>query len=369
MRWRPYLVLAMVTVLWGAPSTVSAAGGNTLSAAEATPTTGTTQTLFTLRVSYAGAPAISVSATVAGRTLPLLLASGSTSQGTWSVSALLPQGSWSTTFVADASQGRDPSLSGPTITVGASATPTLPLATIAPIGGSKPDVEEDGGFDGPAPSPTDAPAAPAPTEPPSGDDGPSATSQTAPAPGDGDSGPAAPVATDGAAPGDAPSQTASGAGSVQAGPSSQPAADGGAAPTPDVAPGATQAGSASRAQSGGADPATGASLEDAGHGPDMLAIGAGIGVVLAFALLGWFGLLFGRRRRAAAPGGAAADPPDRRSLGEDVDAALLRRTLRRAKVRLDGEDPILTSVGVGTTAPDDPHTPGPRRRRRRPPPA
>ncbi|MGH2401885.1 MAG: hypothetical protein ACRDE6_04175, partial [Candidatus Limnocylindria bacterium] len=171
MRWRVLLILAIVAVLWGAPSTASAADGNTLSAADATPTMGTTQTAFTLRVSYSGSPALLVSASVAGRNLPMVLTGGSTTQGSWSVTATLPHGSWPTEFRAVPSQGPDASASGPTITVSAFTAATLPPATVVPTGPATPDAEDEGGTDGPAPSSTEAPAAPAVTEGPSADDG------------------------------------------------------------------------------------------------------------------------------------------------------------------------------------------------------
>jgi hypothetical protein len=361
MRWRVLLVLAFVTVLWGAPSIASAAG-NTLAEPEATPTAGTILTPFTLRVSYSGSPAVSVSVSVAGRTIPMVLTGGSATQGSWSTTATLPEGNWPTTFRAETIQGRDPSINGPTINVDGLAFPTVPQATVVPVGLASPDEADEP--EGAAPSSTEAPAAPAvPDAAPAGES-PSATAQAPSSQGVNETAPAAPVSSAGAAGGAAPSQPG-GTGSSPAGTSSPPRAGNEASARGDL-PGTAHAGSASRVPSGSQYQAAG---PDAGHqDPGVLPIAAGIGGVVAAALLGWVGLLASRRRRRSAEtGSGAVDAPTIGSEGDRVDAALLRRTLRRAKVRIDEEDPILTSVGVGLTRAEDAAVRRARRPRRQPP--
>lgn len=359
MPWRILLVSAVVTVLVGAPSTVSAAG-NTLSAPEATPTTGTVLTPFVLSVTYSGSPAVSVTVSVASRTIPMVLSDGSTTQGSWDATVTLPEGSWPTTFGAETSQGRNPSISGPTIRVNGLAVPTLPAATVVPVGPASPDDAAEP--DGSAPSSTEAPAAPAEPDGAPAGELPSVAPE-APSPGDGsETAPAAPMSSDGAGDGAGPSRSGR-TGSSPAGASS-PSPAGDEAPARGDVAGATQAGHASRAPSSdGEDPAAGPEPDH--QDPGTLPIAAGIGGVIAAALLGWFGVLAGRRRRrSAASGPGAIDPPGAGSEGDKVDAALLRRTLRRAKMRLDEEDPILTSIGIGPPSTGDAtggRTPRPRR--------
>lgn len=345
MRWRALLVLAVVTVLWGAPPAASAAG-NTLDAPAATPTTGTTLTPFTLRVSYSGSPAISVSVSVGGRTISMVLTAGSATQGTWSTTATLPEGNWPTTFRAETSKGRDPSMDGPTIDVDGPGVPTVPQATVVPVGAASQDETQLGG---PAPSSTEG--------------GPTAPARSPSMQGGSKTAPVAPVSSAGAAGGPGPSQR-DGTDSSQAGPSSpRPAADD--ASTYGDLPGTPRAGSASRAPSGSMHQAA---APDSDHPePGLPPIAAGIGGVMAAALLGWFVLLASRRLRDAKTGPGAVNPPTVGSESDKVDAALLRRTLRRAKIRLDEEDPILTSVGVGLPPIQDSTVHRTRRPRRQPP--
>src|SRR5699024_4257574 len=80
---RGLFVLAIVAALWGAPSSVSAAV-NDLSSPQVSPTSGSVTTVFTFRVRYDGGfPAASVTVTVAGLTIPMILESGSLTAGTW----------------------------------------------------------------------------------------------------------------------------------------------------------------------------------------------------------------------------------------------------------------------------------------------
>jgi hypothetical protein len=134
-RWLRAPLLA-VTLLFLLPVPVLGAR-NTLSNPTVSPLSGTPSTTFTYTVHYKGAPA-SVTASVAGRTLPMGVASGTDSNGTFAVSTTLPVGSWPVTFRAVA-QGNDDTLAGPTVTVTSTATPrpttgpTPPPATPPPL--------------------------------------------------------------------------------------------------------------------------------------------------------------------------------------------------------------------------------------------
>jgi hypothetical protein len=125
---------------------VATAAANELSDGSVTPTTGTHLTVFVFRVTYAssqGFPATSVFANVGNTTVPMALESGSETDGTYEGASTLPAGSWPVVFEADAAQGTDPVLAGPTVTViGPSPPPTptpaptprqTPRPTVAPI--------------------------------------------------------------------------------------------------------------------------------------------------------------------------------------------------------------------------------------------
>lgn len=154
MHWRrASTILAMLAALMVAPSSVSAANPNQLSAATVQPSTGTTSTTFVLSVTYtsgAGNAATSVTATVAGRTIPMTISSGTPLNGRWvATTTQLPVGAWPVTFEAVA-KGQDPRISGGPITVigdqpspsgsvgstpdigSEPASPTSPAATAAP---------------------------------------------------------------------------------------------------------------------------------------------------------------------------------------------------------------------------------------------
>ena len=144
-RWlgAPVLAVTLLFVL-AAPAPVQGAR-NTLSNPTVNPTSGTPATTFTFTVQYQGSAA-TVTASAAGRTAPMSVIAGSSSNGTFGGSTSLPVGSWPVTFNAVA-QGNDDTLVGPTVTVTSGATPR---PTIAPT---------------PAATPTPAPT-PLPTPPP-----------------------------------------------------------------------------------------------------------------------------------------------------------------------------------------------------------
>lgn len=320
MRAAALLVLAMVAVLCGAPSPASAAGQNSLTDASASPGSGTTLTPFTFTVRYTGGfPAVSVRLDVAGITVPMLLREGTLTDGTWTATTVLPAGTWPTAFIAVATQGKDPSTAGPTVSVSSAVGPSALEATARPAhpGGSPasdPAGEPSGGGGGAKSTP--APAAPA-ADPTAAIDRAPAAPGEAPLPDD-----VGPAVSPVSAPGDAPDATD-------------------AARAPSSAPDAlTTAGSHAAVAAEGTAHAT----EPAG------AVGGSSGVVelvagiVAAAALGTFGLfllLAARRRRSPAaelPRSAAAE----RATADRVDAALHRRMLRRARIQLD-EEPVLAA--------------------------
>ena len=334
MSSRAIIILAVSAVLCGAPSSASAAGRNELIAPQASPTSGTIATTFSFTVTYVGGfPAQSATVDVAGRTIPMLLVSGIPTDGTWSVSTLLPQGSWSTTFQAVASEGKDPSVTGPAVTVGTLSTSpspsTRPISTNpgAPTRSALPKPGGAGGGSGNLGGPG-SPASPAP---------PAATVQPAPFAQSSSEQPGPPRTSITPLP---PTPVPSAAGAVGPVPP-----DG---TTVDELPGAR--GSMIGPDMGGspvlaprhanATPAVGTTPIPTETAVGPLEIAVGLGGAGALVLFGWFIVLAGRRRRAATepsragdevgtPGGTADD---------QVTATLYRRTLRRSKIRLD-EDP------------------------------
>ncbi len=99
-----------------------------------------------------------------------------------------------------------------------------------------------------------------------------------------------------------------------------------------------------------------------------VAVGIGMVGIIAMALFAWLVPSAGRRRRRDA---GSPDAPDEQSphatTEEKVTAALHRRTLRRARVRLE-EDPIIASMGVGSSSRAEPGIRRARRSVRRSPP-
>ena len=339
MRAAQLLVLAIVAVLVGAPSMTSAAGPNTLSAPQASPTSGTSDTLVSFGVTYAGGfPAISVSVSVAGRSLPMVLVSGTPSDGQWSTSTIgLPSGSWTTTFSAVASQGTDPSRAGPTITIASvAASPTSPTAVDPGDSPAAPSPDAAASEPATTPAPVAAPASPDPSVVDDGTDAP----KVSPAAGTPTGSPAADESGPVAAPaGHQPAEPA------------PPSADGGghADVTPPAAAPIERTASSSEAAP--------AELE-AGEPPSVVGPAIAAGGAATLALLAWLLLVrvVARRRRPAAedtgttePGLPAPAPPD-----PQVAAALHRRTLRRAKVRLE-DDPIVATIE--RQRPTDPRRP------------
>ena len=77
-----------------------------------------------------------------------------------------------------------------------------------------------------------------------------------------------------------------------------------------------------------------------GEGPLVLVVLAGLMAMASVALVGSATLVAGRRRRAETGGGTEGAP------ASDMTSVLERRTVRRAKLRLD-DDPIVAALGVG----------------------
>lgn len=342
---RAILGFAIATVLSGVPSSAFAAG-NELSAADASPRSGTTLTLFTLSVEYHGGfPALTVTAEAGGRALPMLPALGTTPlDGRWSVTALLPAGTWTVRFVATASQGNDPRLDGPSVTVLNVESPTpVPSFGGDTRPGSPPTFSDPvGGGGGAAPAPTNAPAAPADTLAPGASAPMLPAGTTMPAPAE-------------SAPGDVPSgntgralQPAGGAGVTGASATTMPAsAMASSAPgMASSAPDAVRHGTATDT----ADPSAAPALIDDSPSAALPTTAA----LATLAILGSVLVLARRRRRSAAETAPAGAAP---SVDDEVTAALRRRTLRRSRRRLDEDDPIVASLGVtgkGTTPPAPP---------------
>lgn len=162
---RGALLLAVVAaLLLGAPSVVLAAPPNRLEAATAEPTAGTALTLFHFSVRYvsgAGNPASGVTARIGPLDVPLQLASGTATDGTWSGSSLLPVGTWSLTYRATATKGSSPSLAGPTMTItGASPSPESRPGDEEPSPSSSDGADVGGPSSGPAQTPVAEPKAP-----------------------------------------------------------------------------------------------------------------------------------------------------------------------------------------------------------------
>lgn len=334
---RARTLLALAVALAGISSsagTTSARRPNTLQTPQVSPTAGTTASLFSFRVTYTGGfAAISMAVGVAGRTVPMALTSGTLTDGTWTTTTGLRSGSWSTVFSAVASQGKHPRIRGPSVIVTALVEPPAlsSLVSAAPSAAADPEA---------APVATDPSAAEA-TGTPLGDPPGLVSGQlTEPA----EAQLASEIRSDATVASVAPTAGSGGAGEASSAAASvQPA-------WPEPEPRS-------------ADALAGTPID--GMGVLVAAIG------IAVALVGWLLVRLGRRRRHAAD----ATPGDGRSaLGTgtatdaQVAAALHRRILRRAKVRLD-EDPIVAAVG-GMPAPDPPGTPtrpGGRRIRRPPP--
>ena len=345
MARRGFLVLAVIAALLGAPRLASAAA-NALASPSATPTTGTTETVFVLQVDYDGQfPATGVTAVVGTRALAMSLGRGSASSGTWRVGTTLPAGTWPVAYSATVVQGNAPSLSGPTLTVHSASPPTTPVPTSVSnprteAGGDAPT--SGGGGSTPAPAPAQAPVTSAPAGSPNAMPPPAATEDRDPSPA-GEAapekpiGPPAPSATPAPAGGDAvqPEAAASEAPDT---PSEAAGAGGTTEPPRDGVMAGTHA---PRPADGLAGPA---SSDDELLGSVLLLAVSG---ATAMALVGGVVLVVRRRRRAAAPDAMVAS--------ESAMVSPRARRLARA-ARLD-DDPILASLGVGRTRPTRPTDP------------
>ena len=117
------------------------------------------------------------------------------------------------------------------------------------------------------------------------------------------------------------------------------------------------------------EPAGEAASAPLGFGLEPLEIAIGIGGIAALAFFAGFLLLHVRRRRVGAKSSVSPDeaPPGPTAAEEQVTAALHRRTLRRARVRLK-EDPIIASMRVGSGARAEPGVSRAQRSARRSPP-
>lgn len=358
MARRGLLVLAIIAALIGAPRTVSAAA-NALGSPSATPSTGSTETVFVLQVSYDGQfPASGVTAAVATRLLAMSLIAGSATSGTWSAATTVPAGTWPVVFTATTLQGNVPALSAMSLSVYDSGAPPsastparVPNAPRTEAGGEAP--ASGGGSEAPAPLPAQAPAASAPA----------ATTDPVPA--------TAPTAPEGGGPdrGASPRERVEGSAAPSAAPAPHegPALEG---PASDDAPGTVpgrSGGPPTAVPTGSRGAATpspggGALAEPAAPGPTHRAAGPaagdasppvatlllGLSGVAAVALFGSAVLILGRRRRtrdgAALATQLATQLAARRGAGSEAGRA--RRARRLARAQLD-DDPILASLGIG----------------------
>ena len=305
---RAVTVLAMLAALVVAPSSVFAAGEQ-LSNAAVAPSVGTTATLFELSVRYSSAstPPSNVTAIVAGKTVPLWLASGSSLDGIWSGGTTLPAGVWMVTFQANAGNGSDPSLTvGP---VNVSPVGTQPPSTP----GSQPST------DGTDPVDVSPPAEPKPqtSSQPSPTGGAAPASKTAKP-----SGNAAPAASAAAS-----SRRPSHGGAPQ-----------GRSPVPrasNPSGGAAAPGQPTNAERS-SDP------QDVGRELVGLVLLFGIAGVAAIALLGAAWILVASRRDRAELSIAPAPTVD--PVAQAI-STVERRAMRRARLR-PSNDPILEALGL-----------------------
>ena len=207
-RVRVASILGLLVTLGMAASASAAPGDAKLTGPTVTPVTGTTSTVFLFSVHFVGSAsdqAVSVSVSVAGSSLALVLGGGTLQNGTWTGSRTLPAGSWPATFNSVSTRGTNPSVLGPTVVVAAptptpAPTPVPPLPSATP----RPTVR-------PTPKPTGVPATATPAPGTSLAPGPTpfGTTITNPSSSPGDSGSAASFAA--ASP--SPSPSPAGAGS------------------------------------------------------------------------------------------------------------------------------------------------------------
>lgn len=318
MPARALVLLALLAALLGAPSPASAAG-NTLSAASVTPRTGSTATPFAFSVRYEGRfDAAAVVVSVGGETVPMALVAGSALVGTWAGTTTLPAGTWPVTFTATGKRGNAPALDGGSVTVDG------PVATA--------DDSSDGPNAGTGPTGARGGTPPEPVgSAPAGGPGAAVTS---------------PVAA-----GEDPSTSSPGAGGEAGVPPVAPTSPQGGTPAGSVIPPAAATpheGDAATDPDKAASTKSRTEASETTTAPVPFALLVGLSGVAIVGLLGSTLLLLVRRRQAGEPTTALAD----------ATAALERRAIRRAKMRLP-EDPIVDSMGIDRE---------PRRQRRRMPP-
>jgi hypothetical protein len=157
MRLRLSLSFAvMVAALMLATPTEAAAAVAKLTGGTVTPTTGTTATVFDFSVHFVGTAsdlAVTVTASVAGKTIPLT-DTGTPRNGTWTGSSTLPVGSWTVKYRSTSTMGTDPTFTVPGQVVVAAPTPR-PSPTTKPTPRPNPSPR-------PTPRPTSVPATPLP---------------------------------------------------------------------------------------------------------------------------------------------------------------------------------------------------------------
>lgn len=305
MRLAAVLVAILAALVW-APSAALGAAPNRLSDPAVTPTTATTLTPVSVSVHYrstAGNPATGVFASIGPLEVSLVRIGGTTVDGTWSAVTLAPPGTWRVGFRATVTQGPQPSLNGPLLTVTTPSTPTPAAGSMNP-----------------------APPADSSTAPSMDGGGASATASPAPA--------AAPGASDGV-PGPAASPTPDAApGSASHGGADQPAAPASIPLAP--ADGSQHPGRAQRPSgAAGATPAPAGlpeDLDDGAAGTDLVML---LGMVLgaaAAALLGTGWLVMGRDR---------GDEEQLATTAGQVPADIARRTVTAAAL---GEDPVIAAM-------------------------
>jgi hypothetical protein len=326
---RGLLVLAMIAALMGAPSVASGAA-NVLVNAQASPSTGTVDTEFTLAVTFDGrSAALAVQASVAGRVLDMGLVSGTSAAGTWRVRTTLPAGTWPVVFSAIVERGNPPMLTGLTLTVTMLDTPPPTIDATEPA-------DEQ---------PNDTPATP--DQPTGGTNASTAPDEPATPIEEGttsDSPDALPAVTP---PPAMPAGTAAAVGTPAAG-ANEEAEQG--TPAEQLAPAATApsarpAPAADDETAGEPDPA--AAVEEV----DLLAMVVLIGLAgVAAVAIGGTALLIAMRRREQRADGpptstndarAGRDAEDERGVGGMAD----RQALRRARLQMT-DDPIMTALGI-----------------------
>jgi hypothetical protein len=131
----PWLLLALAALNLATPGSAAAAAAK-LTGGTVTPTTGTTATAFQFSVHFIGSAtdeAVTVSASVAGGTVPLSLFSGTVRNGTWTGSSTLPVGSWTVTYQSTSTGLTNPPFELPgQVVVTAPTPPPTPAPTPVP---------------------------------------------------------------------------------------------------------------------------------------------------------------------------------------------------------------------------------------------